>query len=172
MVKLGQDTKRNWYDNQNWPVLTRIGADSLMIARAAERNPSIFLPKGPRCNITEVIPRLLNLAQQVNNPWGNTKFLLNQFKPSPPPISNLSKAEKKQVQEAVNRSKSIEEVSESLQIPLGRGLEVMAEVRASIEEKPADTFEERHVAEHRGQVLEQRVNSPAGAGSNDADRST
>jgi hypothetical protein len=51
-------------------------------------------------------------------------------------------------------------------------LEVMAEVRASIEEKPADTFEERHVAEHRGQVLEQRVNSPAGAGSNDADRST
>lgn len=135
--------------------LTDPDCDSVMIARAAERNPSIFLPAGPRSNITEVIPRLLNIAQHVNNPWGNTKFLLNQFKPSPPPISNWSKTDKKAAQEAISRSKSLEEVAEKLQIKLGGGLALMAEIEDKIGARPSDAFVARQEAKDGGQVMDE-----------------
>jgi tRNA-dihydrouridine synthase 2 len=128
-----------------------------MLARAAERNPSIFRVEGPRCNLTEVIPRLLNIAQHVNNPWGNTKFLLMQFKPSPPPTSHMTKGEKKIAQEVVIKSKTIEAVAEGLGVELGRGEEVMSEIEKQIRERgqatsQPDIFEERKEAEQVGSV--------------------
>jgi len=130
-----------------------------MLARAAERNPSVFLPTGPRCNLTEIVPKLLGVAEYVDNPWGNTKFLLTQFKPSPSPISNMSKNQKKEVQEAVNRSKTIGEVAEKLDCRLGHGRAVMDEIAATIRARTrkdeSDIFEERREAEEAGQVLDE-----------------
>lgn len=139
-------------------------ADSVMLARAAERNPSVFLPAGPRCNVTEIVPKLLQIAKYVNNPWGNTKFLLNQFKPSPPPISKMSKAAKKEHQETISKSKSVEELSEKLGVDIGPEAcaAVMKDIEAKITERAQevrqegiDIFEERKEKEIKGQVVDE-----------------
>lgn len=134
------------------------GADSVMLARAAERNPSIFLPTGPRCNLTEIIPKLLSIADHISNPWGNTKFLLTQFKPSPSPISNMTKDQKKEAQEVVSRSKAIGEIASKLGVELGNGKAVMDEIEAKIGSRnmtvEPDIFEERREAERLGEVVE------------------
>lgn len=112
-----------------------------MLARAAEKNPSIFLPEGPRDTVKEIIPRLLNIAQVTNNSWGNTKFLLAQFKPSPAPISNLTKAEKKVVSHIIGSAKSLAEVAEKLHVELGAGQDVLEEIAARIRARiPVDAF--------------------------------
>ena len=125
-----------------------------MIARAAERNPSIFLPAGPRCNLTEVVPKLLGIAEYVENPWGNTKFLLTQFKPSPSPISDMTKSQKKEAQETVSRSKGITGVAEKLGVELGHGRAIMDEIAARIRARyvgdNSDAFEERREAKEAG----------------------
>jgi len=135
-------------------------ADSVMLARAAEKNPSVFLPAGPRCNVTEIVPKLLHIAQYTQNPWGNTKFLLNQFKPSPPPISTMPKAQKKEHQEIINKAKSIDELAAKLEVDLGRSKEVMSEVETRIRERQAgaqekDVFEERKEKEDAGEVMDE-----------------
>jgi tRNA-dihydrouridine synthase 2 len=135
-------------------------ADSVMLARAAEKNPSVFLPAGPRCNVTEIVPKLLHIAQYTQNPWGNTKFLLNQFKPSPPPISTMPKAQKKEHQEIINKAKSIEELAAILQVDLSKAKEVMSEVEMKIKERQADAeekdvFEERKEKEDAGEVVDE-----------------
>lgn len=114
-------------DGDGWPNREKIrqmtGASSIMLARAAERNPSVFASTGLVCNITEVVPRLLRLARYIDNPWGNTKFLLNQFKPT-----SVSKARRKEYQEIISRSKTLEEVSEKLGISLDGGGEIIKEI--------------------------------------------
>jgi len=137
-----------------------IDADSVMLARAAEKNPSVFLPAGPRCNVTEIVPKLLHIAQYTQNPWGNTKFLLNQFKPSPPPISTMPKAQKKEHQEIINKAKSIEELAAILKVDLSKAKEVMSEVEKKITERQADAeekdvFEERKEKEDAGEVVDE-----------------
>lgn len=104
-----------------------------MLARAAERNPSVFASTGLKCNITEVIPRLLRLAKFTDNPWGNTKFLLNQFKPTSP--SNVSKERRREIQEIVNRSKSLEEVAEGLGLATEGGEELVQELAGVLAER-------------------------------------
>lgn len=104
----------------------------MMLARAAERNPSVFLSSGHRCNLKEVIPLLLNLAQYLDNPWGNTKFLLTQFKPSPAPISNTTKAERKAIHLAIGQSKSVDQVAEQLGVELGRGKAILDLIDAEL----------------------------------------
>jgi len=134
------------------------GADSVMLARAAERNPSIFLPTGPRCNLTEIVPKFLNICQHIDNPWGNTKFLLAQFRASAAPISNLTKQQKKDAAEAVTRSKSLPEVAEKLNITLGGGKEILDEIKAAISKRSmSDVFEERHEAVAAGTAIDEPV---------------
>ena len=98
-----------------------------MLARSAERNPSIFSPT-PACTTTVVIPQLLNIAQHTSNAWGNTKFLLMQFKPSPAPIGTLSKAEKRAASEAASRAKSIGDVAGAMGYELGQGAKFIEEL--------------------------------------------
>ena len=132
------------------------GADSVMIARAAERNPSIFLPAGPRCNITEIVPKFLNICEYIDNPWGNTKFLLAQYRPSAAPISSLSKSEKKAAQEAVTRSKSLAEAAEQLKVTLGGGKEAMKEIADAISARTkASVFDERAEAVSQGTTVDE-----------------
>ncbi|WVW86925.1 hypothetical protein I302_108980 [Kwoniella bestiolae CBS 10118] len=146
----------------NWEkIRTETNADSVMLARAAERNPSVFLPTGPVCNMTEVVPKLLAIAKHTNNPWGNTKFLLTQFKASPPPISQMSKQERKQAAEIISKSKTIEQVAEGLEIPLDNAQQVFDDVVRKIaerSEKDTNIWEERHEADAKGLVVDEPVN--------------
>lgn len=148
----------------------RTDADSVMLARAAEKNPSVFLPAGPRCNVTEIIPQLLRISQYIKNPWGNTKFLLTQFKPSPPPISKMPKVEKKDFNELISKSKSVEEVAEKMGVDISsescKGL--MDEIEARIQERVRvelkkgegeDVFEERKEKEEAGEVVDEPIES-------------
>lgn len=114
----------------NWDSIRELtGADSVMLARAAESNPSVFSSAGMQCNITEVVPKHLKLCHYIGNPWGNTRFLLNQFRPSPAPTSRLNKQQKKEAQEAVTRSKSVEEVADKLGIDVTGGRDLLDEIQ-------------------------------------------
>lgn len=126
-----------------------------MIARAAERNPSVFAPSGPSCNVSTVIPQLLNIAEYTSNPWGNTKFLLSQFKPSPPPISDMSKARRKEVQEIISRSKSLDEIFARLDIERGQGEVFMANLADRLEQGSGDIWRNRQAAEENGEVRDE-----------------
>lgn len=118
----------------NWEkIKNETGADSVMLARSAERNPSVFLPSGPLNTVTDVIPKLLALSDYLGNPWGNTKFLLMQFKPSPPPLSNMSKAERKRIADILSQSKSTQAAAAGLDISLASGDQLFKEIRSKID---------------------------------------
>lgn len=140
------------------------GADSVMIARSAERNPSMFCPTGPKDTVTEIIPRFLNLCHYIDNEWKNTRFLLNQFRPSTGPISKLTKQQRREASEAIGRSKTIEEVTEKLGIKLDSGKAVLDDIEAVIkarleqeQKKETDVFEERHEAVEAGKAVDEPV---------------
>jgi tRNA-dihydrouridine synthase 2 len=109
----------------NWEaVKAATGADSLMIARAAESNPSCFAPEVQDAT-TVVVPQLLSWAAHSGHNWGNTKFLLAQYKAAGP---TLSKQQKKDAMAAVSRGKSVQEVAEGLAIVVpDRDMTVSAE---------------------------------------------
>jgi tRNA-dihydrouridine synthase 2 len=128
-------------DGDGWPNRDRIremtgecegdradsGASSVMLARAAERNPSVFANE-MKCNVTENYPRLLKLAQYLNNPWGNTKFLLSQFKPG----SDMTKQRRREVQDVISKSKTLEAVASGLEIDLEGGADVIKEIEEAL----------------------------------------
>ncbi|CED83822.1 trna-dihydrouridine synthase 2 [Phaffia rhodozyma] len=126
------------------------GVSSIMIARAAESNPSCFLPDRPLDTSTVVVPELVRIAYHFENPWGNTKFLLGQFSPSPSPLSVLSKTESKALRERGTRCKTIEDLAEVYGVSLkrvedeedlanegdgGLGAIVLAKVRQGLERR-------------------------------------
>lgn len=96
----------------NWEAIrAKTGVSSVMIARAAESNPSIFRPQGPVSTVEELVPNLfLPTVVYLKNHFSNTKFLLAQFKPSPPPISQMKKHERQEYTQAVVTAKTIEDV--------------------------------------------------------------
>ncbi|MCJ1289699.1 hypothetical protein MMC34_001232 [Xylographa carneopallida] len=59
------------------------GVDGAMIATAAEANSSCFRSEaeGGHLPWKEVVTEYMNLAIEVDNRWGNTKFLLSQLMP-------------------------------------------------------------------------------------------
>lgn len=70
-----------------YKLMEEYGADGAMIATEAEKNPSCFRPDaegGPhewRSQWKTVVTEYLRFALQVENRWGNTKYLLNQMIP-------------------------------------------------------------------------------------------
>ncbi|TKA61574.1 hypothetical protein B0A49_10404 [Cryomyces minteri] len=109
------------------------GVDGAMIATAAERNPSCFRSKeeGGLASWEEVVREYMKVALEVENRWGNTKFLLSQIMPGKDP---------KYVK--TNQSKSYEEVVQIL------GLEeeladVARDVDKRLDIKPKETRAER-----------------------------
>ncbi|KAI0030961.1 hypothetical protein K488DRAFT_71767 [Vararia minispora EC-137] len=83
------------------------GADSVMIATAAESNPSIFSSK-PLADLEEnLIPSYLRLAKFLDNHWSLTKFCLGQFKGT---RDKSTKAANKAVRQAIVRARSYAEV--------------------------------------------------------------
>ncbi|KAF2874930.1 hypothetical protein BDV95DRAFT_603712 [Massariosphaeria phaeospora] len=68
-------------------LIQEFNVDGAMIATEAEKNPSCFRPDaegGPhewKSSWKEVVTEYMRLALQVENRWGNTKFLLGQMIP-------------------------------------------------------------------------------------------
>ncbi|KAG7089721.1 hypothetical protein E1B28_011376 [Marasmius oreades] len=90
-------------------VLEMTGAHSVMIARAAELNPSAF-SMTPLTDIHQtLIPAYLRLSRYIDNHWSLTKFCVSQFKGG---FTTSSKAEEKRVREAVVKARSFDDVAE------------------------------------------------------------
>ncbi|KIK71575.1 hypothetical protein GYMLUDRAFT_33777 [Collybiopsis luxurians FD-317 M1] len=85
-------------------------ASSVMIARAAEANPSCFSTT-PLVDIHEtLVPAYLRLSKYLDNHWSLTKFCLSQFK-SPHTKPN-GKAEDKRVRDRIVKARSFDEVAD------------------------------------------------------------
>jgi hypothetical protein len=121
------------------------GASSVMIARAAESNPSIFHPSGPISTMERLIPdHFLPLCAYINNHYSNTKFLLYQFKPSPAPISSLSKAERKQFSDGIAKAKTIEQAVEffgsTMDVAREQGAQFLKDLKRTLKERQPDAY--------------------------------
>ncbi|SMR52886.1 unnamed protein product [Zymoseptoria tritici ST99CH_1E4] len=64
-------------------LMKEFGADGAMIATAAETNPSVFRPQaeGGKAEWEEVVKEYVKTSLEVDNRWGNTKYLLGQMIP-------------------------------------------------------------------------------------------
>jgi hypothetical protein len=109
-----------------------------MIARAAESNPSIFA--SPSVDVTTVVvPQLLSWVAYTSHNWGNTKFLLSQFKAAGP---TLTKQQRKDAMQAVARGKSVAEVTEMLnavvpvEVSAEKGKEFTVELEKRLKSRP------------------------------------
>lgn len=90
-------------------LMEEFNADGAMIATEAEKNPSCFRPDaegGPhawRSQWKTVVTEYMRLALQVENRWGNTKYLLGQMIPG-----------KEKAYAAMNKSKCYTDVINAL----------------------------------------------------------
>lgn len=68
-------------------LISEFGVDGAMIATAAETNPSVFrtASEGGKLPWEEVVKEYVKTAMEVDNRWGNTKFLLGQMIPGKQP---------------------------------------------------------------------------------------
>ena len=64
-------------------LISEYGCDGAMIATAAETNPSVFRTQveGGKAPWEEVVEEYVKTSIEVENRWGNTKYLLNQMIP-------------------------------------------------------------------------------------------
>ncbi|GHJ86633.1 hypothetical protein NliqN6_3035 [Naganishia liquefaciens] len=130
----------------NWNAIReKTGATSVMIARAAESNPSIFSPTGPISTMEKLIPTsFLPLCAYLNNHYSNTKFLLYQYKPSPVPISNLSKAERKNFSDGIARAKTTEQAVDffGMTMPDAKqvGGQFLKDLKRTLKEREPDAY--------------------------------
>jgi len=84
------------------------GAHSVMIATAAERNPSCFTPE-PLTDLEEsLVPDYLRLARYLDNNWGLTKFCVSQFSGSNP---KLGKSGRKAMKQHISQAKCFEDMA-------------------------------------------------------------
>ncbi|GAA5976624.1 hypothetical protein JCM10908_005573 [Rhodotorula pacifica] len=92
-------------------VCEKTGVISVMIARAAEANPSCFSRSGLADPISEVIPKLLRVAILTQNQYNNTKYILNAMSltDSPTPPSRETNREYKQ---KMNKAKTYEDMAD------------------------------------------------------------
>ncbi|KAL0574049.1 tRNA-dihydrouridine synthase 2 [Marasmius crinis-equi] len=89
-------------------VVNVTGAHSVMIARAAESNPSAF-SMTPLTDVHQtLVPAYLRLSKYLDNHWSLTKFCVSQFKGS---FTKSNKAEDKRVREAVIKARSFDDVT-------------------------------------------------------------
>ena len=69
-------------------LMPEFGVDGAMMARAAEANSSVFRPEaeGGVAPWKEVVEEYLKISMDVENRWGNTKFLLGHLVPGKLPV--------------------------------------------------------------------------------------
>jgi len=68
-----------WSAEDEAKFLDMTGATSIMLARGAELNPSVFRREG-KLSVPDIIaPQYAQYAAFFNNPWGNTKYCMGQL---------------------------------------------------------------------------------------------
>ena len=117
------------------------GASSLMLARAAEANPSCFAPQRA-CAATVIAPQWMRYAEWLDNPFGNTKYCVTQLALTPsagasaafaaassatgggshagaaaPHVSPLSRRELSEMRASLSTAKSNQDICASLRMP-------------------------------------------------------
>jgi len=106
-------------------------AHSVMIATAAESNPSCFSPT-PLMDVGKtLIPQYLQVAKHLNISWALTKFCSTQFKGG---RVELSKDDMKIYKEVINRGKSYDDIS-SLVDGTWNGEQEFAEIVKAIDSR-------------------------------------
>ncbi|KAG8679997.1 hypothetical protein FRC09_018568, partial [Ceratobasidium sp. 395] len=111
------------------------GVTSVMLARAAEANPSCFDALWPlRDAEVEMIPEYLRLAKYLDHPFGNTKHCIQQFTSPSTPESRkaLSKEARKAFRQRISQAKSYEMLEADL--PGGSGLTGGEDIMKEVEE--------------------------------------
>jgi tRNA-dihydrouridine synthase 2 len=93
---------------QAYQLMEEYNVDGAMIATAAERNSSVFRAQadGGVADWKEVVTEYLKISLQVENRWGNTKFLLGHLVPG-----------KNVIYRSVTASKSYSQICDILDIP-------------------------------------------------------
>lgn len=120
-------------------LISEYGCDGAMIATAAETNPSVFRPEneGGKASWQEVVKEYVQAAMQVENRWGNTKYLLGQMIPG-----------KQDAYKAMTHTKSYTELVKALKF--NEYLDMASEVDKALEigeyEKPKMTKAQRKAA--------------------------
>ncbi|TFK56359.1 FMN-linked oxidoreductase [Heliocybe sulcata] len=108
------------------------GAHSVMIATAAESNPTCFAPV-PLTDLEKtLVPQYIRMCKYLDNHWSSTKWCVAQFKGTHP---NIPKPERKAIHDAIAQAKSYDD-AERLHLigPEGwNGDEVFAEIVRIIE---------------------------------------
>ncbi|THH13675.1 hypothetical protein EW146_g6566 [Bondarzewia mesenterica] len=104
------------------------GADSVMIATAAESNPTVFSPI-PLVDLeSTLVPPYVRLCKYLDNHWASTKFCIAQFKGS---HVNITKANGKTLRDALVKSKGYADLDAT--IGSWNGEEEYAEIVKAIE---------------------------------------
>ncbi|KAA1478065.1 FMN-linked oxidoreductase [Dentipellis sp. KUC8613] len=104
------------------------GADSAMIATAAEANPSVFAPD-PLVDVEQtLIPPYIRLCRYLDNHFASTKFCISQFKGT---HSALTKAQGRAVRDAVVKAHGYADV-DALFAPW-TGAEVFEDIKRTVE---------------------------------------
>jgi tRNA-dihydrouridine synthase 2 len=104
-------------------LIREYNVDAAMIATAAEKNPSVFRSESEGGTLTGktawrgVVTEYLRLALQVENRWGNTKYLLGQMIPG-----------KEKCYAEMNRSKCYQDFVHVLELADVEGLLDLAKV--------------------------------------------
>ncbi|KAK5124128.1 hypothetical protein LTR85_001831 [Meristemomyces frigidus] len=121
-------------------LIAEYGCDGAMIATAAETNPSVFRleAEGGKAPWEEVVEEYVKTSIEVENRWGNTKFLLGQMIPG-----------KHSAYNSMTRTKSYAELVKTLKYD-GALLKMARDVDKALDigeyEKPKLTKAERKAA--------------------------
>ncbi|KAK0466185.1 uncharacterized protein EV420DRAFT_1617508 [Desarmillaria tabescens] len=129
------------------------GAHSVMIARAAEANPTCF-SNTPLTDVEQtLVPDYLRLSRYLNNHWSLTKFCVSQFKGH---HVNYTKKQEHALREAIVKSRSFDEVENI--VGSWTGEQVFQDIAAAIEARPSRRVE--HETEIDGDVTPQGTQNP------------
>ncbi|KAF8963964.1 hypothetical protein BDZ97DRAFT_1904758 [Flammula alnicola] len=107
------------------------GADSVMIARGAESNPSCFSTNPLKDVENTLLPAYLRLSQYLENHFSLTKFCANQFKGA---RVEITKTESHALRQAVTQAKDYDNLKDVMGSSTGE--EELLEIIKSIEENP------------------------------------
>ncbi|KAF2707534.1 FMN-linked oxidoreductase [Pleomassaria siparia CBS 279.74] len=128
-------------------LVEEFGVDGAMIATEAEKNPSCFRPNaegGPhawKSAWKEVVTEYMRMSLQVENRWGNTKYLLNQMIPG-----------KSKTHADMTRSKNYQEVIKALEL---QDTDDMLELAEAVDERLGLTTHETK-SEKRARMKENK----------------
>ncbi|KAF4548279.1 Dihydrouridine synthase-like protein 1 [Elsinoe fawcettii] len=129
------------------------GADGAMIATAAESNPSCFRADadGGLEKWETVVAEYMSYALDVENRWGNTKYLLGQMMPGKSPKYNLMKGSKSYAHmvDILGLNETLGEKAKDVDRRLGMGEAVEGEKKLSKAERRAKNRVEQEAAEKR-----------------------